>query len=231
MVPDCCLSSALAFPQGSVGRWGCEKKCIVGSRPGGGGGGPGWIPRRRRRRRRPEDSRPRSRSRGRLDGTGWATAGGVSEPADGPGRRDPDAGGPFPFPGALPGAPAPLFVNTRPLLPGAAVPCPRGGAARGRFRSPSGGRRRPGSPAVPGAGPQSSSLRTLDVGRRVPRPRRGLSPARSGGELGVQRLAGSPHVLPHPHETRPAWGGQIHYLELASRQLSSRLSAPSSHHD
>ena len=59
-----------------------------------------------------------------------------------------------------------------------------------------------------------------------------LSPARSGGELGVQRLAGSPHVLPHPHETRPAWGGQIHYLELASPQLSSsRLSALSSHHD
>lgn len=50
----------------------------MGSRPGGGGGGPGWIP--RRRRRRPESSKPWSRSRGRLAGTGWATAGGVSVP-------------------------------------------------------------------------------------------------------------------------------------------------------
>ncbi|XP_045397773.1 retinoic acid receptor RXR-beta isoform X1 [Lemur catta] len=67
------------MPQGSVGRWGCEKKCIVGSRPGGGGDGLGWIPRRRLRRRRPENNKPRSRSRGRLDGTGWATAGGTLE--------------------------------------------------------------------------------------------------------------------------------------------------------
>lgn len=72
-------SSPSGMPQGSVGRWGCEKKCIVGSRPGGGGDGPGWIPQRRRRQRQPENNKPRSRSRGRLDGTGWATAGGTPE--------------------------------------------------------------------------------------------------------------------------------------------------------
>ncbi|XP_047715137.1 retinoic acid receptor RXR-beta isoform X5 [Prionailurus viverrinus] len=73
------------MPQGSVGRWGCEKKCIVGSPPGGGGDGPGWIPRRRRRRQQPENNKPRSRSQGRLDGTGWATAGGINSTVSLPG--------------------------------------------------------------------------------------------------------------------------------------------------
>lgn len=78
-------SSPSGMPQGSVGRWGCEKKCIVGSRPGGGGDGPGWIPQRRRRQRQPENNKPRSRSRGRLDGTGWATAGGINSTVSLPG--------------------------------------------------------------------------------------------------------------------------------------------------
>lgn len=78
-------SSPSGMPQGSVGRWGCEKKCIVGSPPGGGGDGPGWIPQRRRRRQQPENNKPRSRSRGRLDGTGWATAGGINSTVSLPG--------------------------------------------------------------------------------------------------------------------------------------------------
>nr|XP_012317144.1 retinoic acid receptor RXR-beta isoform X6 [Aotus nancymaae] len=74
------------MPQGSVGRWGCEKKCIVGSRPGGGGDGPGWIPQRRRRQRwQAENNKPRNRSRGRPDGTGWATAGGINSTVSLPG--------------------------------------------------------------------------------------------------------------------------------------------------
>lgn len=102
-------SSPSGMPQGSVGRWGCEKKCIVGSRPGGGGGGPGWIP--RRRRRRPEDSRPRSRSRGRLDGTGWATAGGTRGAQTVP-PQIPFPRGPLPL--LLPDHPYPL-QQLRPL--------------------------------------------------------------------------------------------------------------------
>lgn len=118
------------MPQGSVGRWGCEKKCIVGSRPGGGGDGPGWIPQQRRRRRQPENNKPRSRSQGRLDGTGWETAGGVSVLADELASQRPLMCNPSPLLWrSFPGAPAPLFVNTRPLPPEvlSALPPGRGG--------------------------------------------------------------------------------------------------------
>ncbi|CAK7311588.1 Retinoic acid receptor RXR-beta [Vulpes lagopus] len=109
------------MPQGSVGRWGCEKKCIVGSPPGGGGDGPGWIPQRRRRRQQPENNKPRSRSRGRLDGTGWATAGGTPEAQTVPPR--------IPFPrGLLPllplGYPPPLH-QPQPLEAPGPHPHPR----------------------------------------------------------------------------------------------------------
>lgn len=37
-------------------------------------------------------------------------------------------------------------------------------------------------------------------------------------------LTGPPHVLPHPHEMRLAWGDQMHCLEFASPERSSSVS-------